>query len=209
MATQFQRNKMKWLNAINYDCALSPMTCRVAFVIADHLNQVSGDAWPSERRISSKLCISTKTVQRSVKELESAGWVDVRRSKGRNISNRYRPRFERLKTTETKGGKSDQKYRQGCPQNEDTGVRQTFLGNPLTTYLEGAGDEKAIFRDQGMYEQQLIRRLGTNGRQLLEHIAAEDPRCLTQLCWAQKRGDLTDALLHGVASRFYLYEEGK
>ena len=205
-AHPFQRNKMRWLNAIFYDCATGPMTCRVAFVIADHLNSVSGDAWPSVSRIATKLCVSTKTVQRCVKELERTGWVKVLRPRGRTRTNRYRPNFPPIgKTSIGSGDKTKQKSRQLGLENPDADVPQSYLENLPKSYLEGAGAEKpAVMRDQGTYEQRIISRLGPNGFHWLEALAKEDPETLTSLCRAEKLGLLPDAQLEAVISRVAL-----
>jgi len=89
------------MNGVAYDCGISPMSCRVAFVIADHLNSVSGDAWPSVERVAKKLCVSTRTVRRCVGELERAGWLIVTRPRGRTRTNRYRPRLPTRKLAAT------------------------------------------------------------------------------------------------------------
>ncbi|WP_425349720.1 helix-turn-helix domain-containing protein [Pseudorhodoplanes sinuspersici] len=182
------------------------MTCRVAFVIADHLNSVSGDAWPSVVRIANKLCVSTKTVQRCVKELEKADWLQVNRPRGRTRTNRYRPNLPGgLATKGYKGDKSGQESGQRRPSKPEAHVPQSYLGNLPKSYLEGTAAERpAVMRDQGTYEQRIISRLGTNGFHWLEALAKEDPETLTRLCQAEKLGLLSDAQLEAVISRVAL-----
>lgn len=193
MSHPFHRNKMRWLNAIFYDCSVSPMSSRVAFLIADHLNSVSGVAWPSVERIADRLCISTKTVQRSVKELEKAGWLSVNRSKGRRQSNRYRPNFVKEETARSRD-KSGQKTGHLSPGKEDCGVPQSYLRKIHRTFSQAASEGKERrLPDQGTYEERIIERYGSHIRGHLETLATQNPAALTRICRAEKLGFLTTA----------------
>jgi DNA-binding transcriptional regulator YhcF (GntR family) len=192
MAHPFHRNKMRWLNAVIYDCGVSPMSCRIAYLIADHLNSVSGIAWPSIDRMAGRLCISTKTAQRAIKELECRGWLSVSRSRGRTRSNRYRPNFL-SEDKNQKGDKVTQKTGQLRPRKWDTDVPQSYLSKlPRTFHQSATAGEVRRFPDQGMYEEQIIRRFGPSVRAHLETLAIEHPARLTQLCRSQQFGNLTD-----------------
>lgn len=191
MSHPFHRNKMRWLNAIFYDCSVSPMSCRIAFLIADHLNSVSGYAWPSIDRIADRLCVSTKTVQRSVKELETAGWLSVNRSKGRTHSNRYRPNLVKQETAASRD-KSGPKSGHLGPGKEDSGVPQSYLKKLHRTFRQDASKRKEErFPDQGAYEQRIIERYGPQMRGHLETLATRNPAALTSICRAEKLGVLT------------------
>jgi hypothetical protein len=196
MSHPFHRNRMRWLNAVFYDCSMSPMSCRIAFLIADHLNSVSGDAWPSIDRIADRLCVSTKTVQRSVKELEQAGWLSVNRSKGRMRSNRYRPNLMNEETRQARD-KFGRKTGRHSPKKEDSDVPQSYLRKlPKTFSQEAFARKERRFPDQGTYEERIIQRYGPHMRGHLEALAIRDPAALARLCREEKHGVLTESDLH-------------
>src|SRR5690349_21681303 len=101
---QFVRKKMRWLNAMCRDSDLSSMSFRVAYLIGDYLGSITQVAWPSHARMASELKVATKTIQRSTRELEQLGWLDVRRARGRETSNRYRLRWPEDPTKADKSG---------------------------------------------------------------------------------------------------------
>ena len=188
-----------------YGCAVTPMSCCTAYVIADHLNSVSGDAWPSVERIANKLCVSTKTVRRSIRELERHGLLKVTRPTGRKRTNRYRPNLP-LSAPEvrSKGDRPDipgQKSGQPRPENADMDVTQSYLENLPKSYCNPATEKEDIpLRDQGTYELEIIRRLGADGAEILDQLGLENPKALTALCRAQKGGHLSDQDLKAVIS---------
>lgn len=196
-----------WLNAVIYDCGTPPTTFCVAYVIADHLNKTTGDAWPSMERIAERLCVSPKTVQRCVRQLERSGWLSVKRSTGRKRSNRYRPNFPSEPAEHgSDTDKSKLKTGQLCPENLDADVPQSYLENLSITYLEeAAGKGPSVMRDQGTYEVRLAQRLGPNGTAILEKLAAESAGALTNLCLAEKKGFLSDQQLMAVISRYQIF----
>jgi hypothetical protein len=79
-ARAFNREKMKWLNAISLECEVNSTAFRVAYLIADHQNSVAGFAWPSLARLAGKVCLSNKSIQRAVGQLERLGWLEVERT---------------------------------------------------------------------------------------------------------------------------------
>jgi hypothetical protein len=205
MTNPFQHNKMRWLNSVMYDCGVSAMSCCTAYAIADHLNSVSGDAWPSIERIANKLCVSTKTVRRSIRELERHGLLQVSRPSGRTRTNRYRPNLPPTVNDAPRGNNRpdnpEQKGGHFRLKKPDRHVSQSYLENLLTSYTKPETDEsRTLLRDQGTYELRLTRRLGASGTEMLEQLAFENPRALTALCLAEKRGDLSDRELQAVIS---------
>ena len=70
---------------------LSAADFAVAIVISKHLNSKSGIAWPSIELISTLTNREQSTVWRSVQKLETLELLHVRRGRGRNKVNRYRP----------------------------------------------------------------------------------------------------------------------
>ena len=72
---------------------LSAADYAVAIVIYKHLNSKSGNAWPSIELIATLTNREQSTVWRSVEKLELLELLQVRRGRGRNRVNRYRPQF--------------------------------------------------------------------------------------------------------------------
>lgn len=58
---------------------LSDGAVRLYAVLADHADRETGVCWPGRRRLGEIMGCSKPTVDRRVKELEAAGWVDVER----------------------------------------------------------------------------------------------------------------------------------
>lgn len=202
MATHpFHRNKMIWLNAICKDCGVSATAFRIAYFIADHLNSISGDAWPSHNRIASKLCITTKTVQRASRELERSGWLKIQHSRSRRTTNRYRPcwpdgngAFNQDNSALNSGNIT--------PNTGDENVPQSYLANLLRTSLRGHRGQTVRFPDRGLFEQRIVRRFGSEAEELLTQLDKHAPDVLNAICVAEKQGDLT--LTHVQAARLYL-----
>lgn len=200
VAHPFHRNKMRWLNEINCDFAVSSTAFRIAFVISDFLNSITGDAWPSRRRVAARLNITTKTVQRSIAELERCGWLTVKRSKGRRVTNRYQPRWPPgcaaplMEATD----KAVPITGHTSPNMGAENVSQSFLKIPLRNYLNGNREKKSHFPDRGTFEERIIERFGPNTRMLLEEISCRSPETLDLICRAEQEGTLTSADLNAV-----------
>ena len=63
------------MTAAAYDRRLKPSDFRVAFVIAQHANEKTGKAYPSEELIADRIGTSVRTVVRSVGLLNEIGWL--------------------------------------------------------------------------------------------------------------------------------------
>ena len=63
----------------------------VYLAIGERVNQASviGEAWPSITDIVARTRLSRSTVLRSIKNLESAGWMEVKKGSGRKNSSHY------------------------------------------------------------------------------------------------------------------------
>jgi hypothetical protein len=70
------------MTAAAYDRRLKPSDFRIAFTIAQHANEKTGKAFPSQETIADLTGISLETVKRSVKLLHQTGWLKIRRSRG-------------------------------------------------------------------------------------------------------------------------------
>ncbi len=63
--------------------------------IADHADD-EGLAWPGVERLAAKCAVSARSVQRSLQQLEAAGWLVIEHGKGRGNTNLYRLAVDRL-----------------------------------------------------------------------------------------------------------------
>jgi hypothetical protein len=196
-ARPFNLKKMKWLNAVCKDCKISPTAFRVAYLLGDHFNSISGEAWPSHQRLASSLCIATKTIQRAARELEIHGWLEVRRSRGRRTTNRYRPHWPSGKVPVYED-RSDPNTGHLRPQTGDENVPQSYLPNLLRTSLSRGREKKSRFLDRGLYEQRIGQKFGPRAEEALVELNKNDPELLDILCRAEKDGQLTAADMHGL-----------
>jgi hypothetical protein len=82
-----------WLKTVASYPNLSGADMAVAVVLATYLNRQTGTAWPAIETVARDTNRSPSTVWRSLRRLEDLGLVDVVHARGRNKSNRYRPRL--------------------------------------------------------------------------------------------------------------------
>jgi len=94
MADDFARQRMQMQDRIVHDGGLTASTRLVGIEILGHLNRVTGDAWPSEMRIATRLGLNIRTVRRGLNELEQAGYLVIERRE--SAVHHYRFRFEAL-----------------------------------------------------------------------------------------------------------------
>lgn len=193
----FNREKMRWLNAVSHECEINSTAFRVAYLIADHQNSVAGFAWPSLARLAEKVCLSNKSIQRAVGQLERLGWLEVERKRER--SNRYRLRWPpgrgpvHTPTAEMSADKIVPKSRQTRLTRWDKSVRQSYLTKHLKTYSSrlGEGWQGTPFTDQGKFEAEIIRQFGTDMIEVLEKLNEIEPSAVAQLCRRAKDGTLS------------------
>lgn len=89
---QAARAKFLWLRQVFTDPAASHPACRVAGLLIDHINGVTGEAWPSQSRLAEAAGVTPRTIQNALQNLISGGHLNVRRTPG--VTNRYRPIFK-------------------------------------------------------------------------------------------------------------------
>jgi IclR helix-turn-helix domain len=82
--------KNYWLKQVLADADLLHVVFKVAFVIADHVNQKTGEAWPSMTAIAAEASISESSARRCVQSLSERGYLEVIAKRGRGHSNHYR-----------------------------------------------------------------------------------------------------------------------
>ena len=87
----FTRDLIAWQCQVVADRELTLLAFHVAFVLGQHVNRDSGDAWPAQARLCEMLSASRRGVQKSIDQLVERGHLAVTVQRGRNGSNRYRP----------------------------------------------------------------------------------------------------------------------
>ena len=90
-AKQHIRNLHTWLRQVARDGSLPPSAFKVAYIIGDHINRESGDAWPSTARIAEGCALAQSTVVELVRRLQAAGHLAIEPGRaGRGKSHHYR-----------------------------------------------------------------------------------------------------------------------
>ena len=83
-------DRWRWLKSIRDNPALQPAALAVGFTLADHVNAVSGDAWPSTPTLMHLTRLGKTGVQKAVRQLVQEGHLHKTEHHGRGGSNRYR-----------------------------------------------------------------------------------------------------------------------
>jgi len=99
MASEFEKRKAVFRDAIIHDCELRSSARVVGYKIADLINSKSGDSWPSQEYLSNQLGLSIRTVGAAVGVLVERGWFSTEMD-GRGL--RYVPKYERAAQTPAK-----------------------------------------------------------------------------------------------------------
>lgn len=91
MSTLSVRQKLDWYDQVTFDRRLAHRSVRIAHAIGKHFNGESGSTFIAHETLADRLGISTKSVERSVMELERHGYLAVIRPRGRSRANVYAP----------------------------------------------------------------------------------------------------------------------
>src|SRR5436309_10374497 len=90
-AREFTGDIFRWLDQVAIDPDLPPSAFKIAYVIAEHVNRQSGDAWPSSRTIATACALSQPSVIDLVPKLVANGHLALEPGRaGRGHSHRYR-----------------------------------------------------------------------------------------------------------------------
>jgi len=197
VARAFNREKMQWLNAVSLECEVSSTAFRVAYVIADHHNRVTGFAWPSRSRLAGKVCLSSRTIQRAVVQLEHLGWLTVDRQRER--SNHYLMSWPpgRKPTPTTKGAQEEDKAvqtaGQTCLPGPDKNGRQTYSNKYPRTFSRRSGEGSCgkVLSDQRTYEMRIVEQFGPGTIEVLQILREASPTLVKELHKKARCGTLT------------------
>jgi Helix-turn-helix domain len=89
--TQHTRKLFAWYDQVVADGNLPPSAFKVAYVIGQHVNWQSGEAWPSTDTIASRAGLAQSSVRDMVERLHQCGHLQVTwGSRGRGHPNKYR-----------------------------------------------------------------------------------------------------------------------
>ena len=189
------RAKARWLKRVMYETTASSTEKCFAYAVADHLNCVTLDCWPSQARFARLLGFkSVKTPQRAARGLEQLGVLILKRA-GRSRY-RYAPVF--LPDDEDRIVPVGRQLR---PRAPDRNVRESLLAIQLTssasTEAAAKGSEQNWQsvpaydpRQRGAIEIEIAAMLGNGGIDLLTRLATLDPGIVDRLCRAHACGGL-------------------
>ena len=181
-----KRAKHRWLKRVMYDLATSSSEKCFAYLVMDHLNCVSLNCWPSQKRVSDQFGWSTKTVHRVAYALERRGHLRI--SRDTRGSYRYAPIF-----VPEDEDKSAGPLRQSCPRASDKNVEESSLRiltnqSSLRTGLRGFAESKYQSHQRGRFEAELAKRLGNDGFEILAQLSEHDDAIVERLCRAYAYG---------------------
>src|ERR1700726_4364052 len=188
------RAKHRWLKRVMFDHGTSSSEKCFAYLVADRLNCVTQDCWPSQKTIADQFGWSTKTVHRVAVGLQRRGHLRIIRN--RNGSYRYAPVF--LPGDEDK---SVGATRQNCPSVPEKNVDESFLGIPISKSSPSGGERvtdkwsakpasKYDRRRRGSYEADIAKLLGNGGFEILARLSEYDDNIVERLCRAYADGEL-------------------
>lgn len=91
MSREHTRRIFEWLNLVASHPDVPPYAFEGGYVVAQHVNEAKGEAWPSLDTIASAMGMSVGTASNAVRLLEAVGLLDITSGKrGSKHPNRYR-----------------------------------------------------------------------------------------------------------------------
>jgi hypothetical protein len=176
--------KMRWLSRCMYSDRLSSTAKVFAFVVADMLNCVTLDCWPTQETIADRLGQKAiKTAKRAARELERKGFIRITRGKGRSF-NRYAPVFNRveLDIIDPPDGQLSTK---AADRNDPQSLSLIQCLTPSSATADRPNGHIAFTpRERGSLEIHLANLLGPKGLDILSRLAILDDAHVTRLCRA-------------------------
>jgi hypothetical protein len=183
------RAKSRWLKRVMYETSATSTEKCFAYSVADHLNCVTLDCWPSQARFAKLLGFKcNRTVQRAARGLAKLGVLTLKRVD--NTRYRYAPVF--LPGDEDK--KVPAPGQLGAPV-PDRDVRESLLPiqNISSEPTEVVADESkralnglSTYRpaQRGAIEMKIAELLGRNGIDVLAKLEEFDAAIVDRLCRA-------------------------
>ncbi|MBD3837720.1 hypothetical protein [Brevundimonas sp.] len=147
----FVAEKLAWHQRIMHDPAVCRSAKSVASLLLHDLNPSEGGAWRGQDSMAASLGLSGRQLRRLLKQLETAGYLQIEVRKGRSRTNIYRATLpdEAAEAVEKRTSTTDQprekrtsaaaqtpKNRTSTSRKPDTGVRQ-FLYEPISRFRAG------------------------------------------------------------------------
>ncbi len=124
--TAFAR-RAEFYDRIVSDSRLSHAATRVAWRLVNHINDETGECFPSEERLAGQLNIHERTVRRGVRQLVAAGWFTKKR-RGRG-GTQYYANYDYANYENRAGvsGKDGEKNRTESSVNADKAVQRNRI----------------------------------------------------------------------------------
>jgi hypothetical protein len=129
------------MTAAAYDRRLKPIDFRIPFVIAQHANEKTGKAYPSQETIADKSGSTVQTVKRAVKLLQQTGWLNIKRkrtydpkAKTWKTRNFYWLRFDNVQTMfdAMTASKIGRRHGKSTVTSITGDTRKSIMGDTLT-----------------------------------------------------------------------------
>ena len=113
----FVRAKFLWLDQVSADPELTPLAFRLAYVLANLVNEREGYAWPSVAHLASKCRVTENGVKKVIRRLTERGHLSVEFGSGRGKTNRYRWILNEV-DADGLAGKRDESFKTPCGRME-------------------------------------------------------------------------------------------
>lgn len=88
------RDRFGWIQRVTRDLELHPNARLLAVVIADFINNKSGVAYPSQKRLAEILGLSTRTIMNLLPQIVARGHIEITPGNGRGHASEYRLKGE-------------------------------------------------------------------------------------------------------------------
>ncbi len=91
MSDIFTRNLFRWLNQVSADREITPGAFRLAYILSQHFNRRTGNAWPTQETLAKASRLTRRGVQMCLDALETQGHLRVIAGRGRGNVSTYEP----------------------------------------------------------------------------------------------------------------------
>jgi hypothetical protein len=207
-------SRIFWLKTLNSDQHINGTDFRVAFAIANHVNNVTGFAFPAAELLAKQVHLSAKTVRRSLHTLLRYGYLKVGPRMYRSVTYILTLNHRAVPIDVQASDKSGRLGTQNVASASDKSDHQTYSKPTYKTYgersppnINGASDDDTLEanikklcssflgrRDRlfdsphrQRYEPELRERLGEEAGVIL---AVLPEQCTEQLLQHARRGSL-------------------